>query len=116
MDVGVDNSTDDGKLQRIRTQPILAFADIPPTEILIIPLEQHIAEKLHAYVRSYGDAKSTRVKDLVDLVLLSHMGIDLDPATLRGAIDATFAARRTLIIPPELPLYHRNTGAEPTPH
>jgi hypothetical protein len=103
IDVGVDSSAYDGKLQRIHTQPILAFADIPPTEILIIPLERHIAEKLHAYVRSYGDAQSTRVKDLVDLVLLSRMGIDLDPATLRGAIDTTFAARKTSIIPSELP-------------
>jgi hypothetical protein len=103
IDVGVENSAYDGKLQRIRTQPILAFADILPAEILVIPLEWHIAEKLHAYVRSYGDAQSTRVKDLVDLALLSRMGIDIDPAMLRRAIEATFAARKTSIVPSELP-------------
>ncbi|MBI2403732.1 MAG: hypothetical protein HYV20_13555 [Gemmatimonadetes bacterium] len=36
----------------------------------MIPLARHVAEKVHAYARTYGEGRaSTRVKDLVDLVL-----------------------------------------------
>jgi hypothetical protein len=55
----------------VRGPDLLSFADIPPAEVLALPLEQHVAEKVHAYTRSYGDGRpSTRVKDLIDLVMM----------------------------------------------
>jgi hypothetical protein len=40
-----------------------------------LPLELQIAEKVHAYTRTYGtDASSTRVKDLIDMVLWCDIG------------------------------------------
>lgn len=42
----------------------LSFAGIEQLEIPTVALEQHIAEKVHAYTRSYGSGSTTRVKDL----------------------------------------------------
>jgi hypothetical protein len=40
-----------------------------------VDLNQHFAEKLHAMVRQYGEGPSTRVKDLVDLMLFIESGM-----------------------------------------
>lgn len=67
-----------------------------------IPLELQVAEKLHAYTRVYEhDRSSTRVKDLVDLALISEL-FTLDAAALRTAIDVTFTGRSTHRPPPSL--------------
>lgn len=53
---------------------LLDFAEIEPARIRAIPLEQHIAEKLHAYTRRYGDDQpSSRAKDLIDIILMSEL-------------------------------------------
>jgi predicted nucleotidyltransferase component of viral defense system len=61
---------------RLRGPDLLVFAGIDQVEVPAIPLAQHVAEKVHAYSRVYGaDGRpSTRVKDLVDLVLIAHSG------------------------------------------
>ena len=58
------------KPDRVRTSDFLSFAGIEPLELPAIPLTQHLAEKVHAYTRSYGPAvrPSTRPKDLVDIL------------------------------------------------
>lgn len=47
----------------------LEFADVAALQLPVISLEQHVAEKLHAYTGTFGqdERESTRVKDLVDL-------------------------------------------------
>src|SRR3954468_9878881 len=48
----------------LRGPDLLAFADIAPLTIPALPLERHVAEKVHAYTRDYGaDRQNTRVKD-----------------------------------------------------
>lgn len=55
----------------VRGPDLLGFADIPPVAAPTLPLELQIAEKVHAYTRTYGtDASSSRVKDLIDMVLI----------------------------------------------
>ena len=82
---------------------LLEFAGVGPVSVPALPLEQQSAEKLHAYTRAYeGSRRSTRVKDLVDLALISELS-SLDAATLRNAVEATFATRDTHPIPPILP-------------
>jgi predicted nucleotidyltransferase component of viral defense system len=63
-------------------------------EIPVVPLEQHVAEKLHAYTATYGAAgvESTRPKDLVDLLLVRSL-TSPDAAQLREACRRTFVAR-----------------------
>ncbi len=50
------------------TSNLLGFADVEPVIIPVIPVEVHVAEKVHAYTRLYGRGQrsSTRAKDLVD--------------------------------------------------
>ncbi len=53
----------------LRGPNLLGFAGIAPINVPAISLEQHIAEKVHAYTRTYpGQRPSSRVKDLIDLV------------------------------------------------
>jgi hypothetical protein len=79
------------------------FAGIAPLEIPTIPIEVHIAEKLHAYTRIYSQGRrSSRSKDLIDLVLISE-NIELSATALRRAIDATFRSRDTHNVPRAIP-------------
>ena len=71
----------------------------------VLPLAHHVAEKVHAYTRTYGEQgmSSTRVKDLVDLVLIASTE-SLDASALRQALERTFASRATHPLPLSLPL------------
>ena len=73
---------------------ILGFAGIAPAHALVLPKAQQFAEKLHAYTYVWDDRENTRVKDLVDMVLLIERG-ELDATQVRHAIDETFARRNT---------------------
>jgi hypothetical protein len=80
----------------------LDFADIPTARLALYPANQQFAEKIHAYTFPWRDRDNTRVKDLVDLVLLVHSGL-LDLANLKRALWATFEARNTHPLPARLP-------------
>jgi Nucleotidyl transferase AbiEii toxin, Type IV TA system len=56
----------------IQTSDLLSFAGIEPLALPAIPLPEHLAEKVHAYTRTYGarGQPSTRPKDLVDILLI----------------------------------------------
>lgn len=81
---------------------LLGFAEIQPVEFPCLPLEQHVAEKVHALTRPRGSRENSRVKDLADVVLLSETSL-LSAAGLREALDVTFAVAATHSIPPSLP-------------
>jgi hypothetical protein len=93
-----------GRAEVLRGPDLLDFADIPPVEVPAIPIVQHVAEKLHAYTRRYGrrGVTSTRVKDLVDLVLIAE-SIAIPADQLALAIRAIFTARATHSVPTSLP-------------
>lgn len=61
----------------------LEFAGLDRISVPSLAVEQHLAEKMHAYSRRYGSQRkpSSRVKDLVDLALLAVM---LEPTTSLG--------------------------------
>lgn len=95
----------DGALETetLRTDDLLGFAGIEPVEIDAVPLELQVAEKLHAYTRTYeGGRTSTRPKDLIDFALIAELS-HLDAATLRREIDTIFTLRDTHAIPSALP-------------
>ena len=70
----------------------------------MLPLTMHIAEKVHAYTRRYGPQQhpSTRVKDLVDLVLLATT-TGFQAGELRSALDRVFAGRANHGMPAAFP-------------
>lgn len=87
----------------LRTPDVLAFADVDPPSIATLPVEIQVAEKLHAYTRTYdGDRPSTRVKDLVDLVLITEL-VPVDAGNLRDALESTFQERGSEPIPRTVP-------------
>jgi hypothetical protein len=89
--------------ETIRAPDLLAFADIEPIEVPIVPLEQHVAEKAHVYTRTYGQGhKSNLAKDPVDLVLVKQLMV-LDAARLRSALVGVFEGRRQQGLPDRLP-------------
>ncbi len=64
-----------------------------------VAIEQHVAEKLHAYTRTYAaDRPSSRVKDLVDIVVISHT-TTIDADRLRRAIRDIFQRRGSIPCP-----------------
>ena len=85
----------------------LDFAGIQPPEISVLSKEQQFAEKLHAYTLPYKDRPNSRVKDLLDMVMLIKSG-DMDLTYLRESIDVTFERRKThaLHIPVSPPPEH----------
>lgn len=81
----------------------LDFAGIAPPTLRVYPVETHIAEKLHAYTRTYPDRRNSRVKDLPDLALLATVKTPLHAARLRDALERTFTFRGTHDVPATFP-------------
>jgi predicted nucleotidyltransferase component of viral defense system len=83
----------------------LEFADIAALQLPVVSLEQHVAEKLHAYTGAFGrdQRESTRVKDLVDLVLIGELA-EIDAKHLRRALATTFEQRGRQQLPNAIPL------------
>jgi hypothetical protein len=84
--------------ERLPLPNLLDFAGTPPRSIEAVDRRQHFAEKAHAFTRDYGDRPNTRVKDLVDLVLLIESGLTADQA-VADAVQHVFAIRATHPVP-----------------
>jgi hypothetical protein len=88
--------------ERISLPGTLEFAGIRPRSIEAADRRQHFAEKLHALTRDYGSRPNTRVKDLVDLLLLIHDGL-LPDHDLLTVVRHVFAIRAMHPLPGEIP-------------
>ena len=81
----------------------LAFAGMATSTAEVIDVHRHAAEKFHAMLRIYGDRENSRVRDLVDLVILVEHDL-LNPQALRNAVDQVWGERdatgRPTAIPP----------------
>jgi predicted nucleotidyltransferase component of viral defense system len=82
----------------------LEFADVAGLQLPVVSLEQHVAEKLHAYTGTFGrdERESTRVKDLVDLVLISESA-EIDAKRLCHVLATTFEQRARQPLPDAIP-------------
>jgi hypothetical protein len=79
----------------------LGFAQIPPAIVTAISREQQLAEKIHAYTLPRAKNVNSRVRDLVDMVLLVDSN-QLVPEKTREAILGTFKRRSTHPVPSSL--------------
>lgn len=82
--------------------PILVGVGLAPLTVPIFPVEDHVAQKLHAYTRLHGPSgrQSTRVKDLVDLVLIARAQ-PFGARQLRAALAVVFAGTTPpMAVPP----------------
>lgn len=83
---------------------LLGFAGFEALDVPALPLPDQVAQKVHAYTGTYGTGQgSTRVKDLVDLVLISEMAA-FESTSLRATLMRTFERRGTHPLPIALPL------------
>jgi hypothetical protein len=103
VDIGFVDSIS-SEPEEIETSDLLSFAGIEPVRVPALPLPQHLAEKVHAYTRTYGESgrDSTRPKDLVDILLIAGSE-GIDAATLREALETTFSEREQQPLPAALP-------------
>jgi hypothetical protein len=109
LDVGVGDPLFESP-EVVTMLEVLAFADIPPVRFRCYPVSQHLAEKVHAYTLPRKSSPSSRVKDLVDILLLAHAGVP-DNLTLHRAMQMTFDARQTHTLPDRLPAPPSNWDA-----
>ncbi len=88
-------------VEAIHCRDWLGFAHVAPATALVILLEQQFAEKLHAYTFPRLQPPNSRVRDLVDMLLLVG-SMSLSVERTREAVARTFARRGTHPIPPVL--------------
>ena len=101
LDVGVGDVVL-GSPEWAKGEEFFAFAGISSARFRILPIAQQFAEKVHSYTLPRKGGFNSRVKDLVDLVLI----LDKDapaPESVRPAIQATFDHRGTHDIPVTIP-------------
>ncbi len=103
VDIGLDKSPVLAPV-RLELPEMLDFAGVPSVKVPSLSLEQHVAEKAHAYTRTYGrGAKaSSRVKDLIDMALVA-VSLTMDGKKLRTALTEIFRQRATHDLPTSLP-------------
>lgn len=70
----------------------LQFAGIPGTYVEVVDVNRHAAEKFHGMTRDHGDRENSRVRDLVDLIILIEHDL-LTPEILATAIATVWAER-----------------------
>ncbi len=81
-------------INHLRVDGWLSEYGLPPIDYYMISAEQQFAEKLHAYTRPMENRVNTRVKDLIDMILLIESG-DIDKKQLKDTINKVFKRRNT---------------------
>jgi hypothetical protein len=92
LDIGADFLLD--KTETIQGAKWLDFCGIPSPTIPMISIEQQFAEKLHSYTLPRAGKVNSRVKDLVDMILLLNMR-SLDLTEISRTIHKVFEKRAT---------------------
>ena len=81
----------------------VAGMNLGDAHILVVDIAQHAAEKFHALCQRFPDGRqNTRVKDLLDIVLLVESGLLPNP-NLAARIRAVFDVRDGTVPPSTLP-------------
>ncbi len=88
-------------LDSLKGESWLSFANLPSEAIPALSKEQQFAEKLHAYTLPRDGRINSRVKDLIDMLLLlkDH---SLSPKEVKAATEVVFNRRKTHSLPGDL--------------
>lgn len=84
--------------QRMTLSTALDFAGVDARTVEIIDVNRHFAEKIHAMTTTFSDRPNTRVRDLVDLVLLIEHDL-VDAPAARAELEAVFGSRPGRTVP-----------------
>ena len=93
---------DQRPLESVELRDLLGFAGIAPPHVPVVPIAQHLAEKLHAYTRDYDTRSNVRPRDLYDMLVIARSLPVPDLRALRATCRQTFALRATTW-PPAMP-------------
>jgi hypothetical protein len=89
--------------ERLRLPPAVhAYNALTQPNVELAAASQHFAEKLHALTRDYGDHPNTRLRDLVDLVILIESDL-VEAKDVLPVVRRVFEQRALHPIPKELP-------------
>ena len=108
VDVGVGDPIV-SPVDLLQSTEFLDFAGLKPIQIPCYPINQQIAEKIHAYTKPRATGDNTRVKDFVDILLLAGLS-KIQFEELVSAIHATFEFEGTHPVPKGLPYPPVNWG------
>lgn len=100
LDIGVGDAVME-PLESIQTRDWLGFAGIAPPIVELLSKEQQFAEKLHAYTLPGRIRPNSRVKDLVDIVMLLQRG-ELKAKSVKESLDVVFSMRNTHELPDKI--------------
>ena len=100
LDIGVGDAVVE-PLESIQTRDWMGFAGIAPPIVKLLSKEQQFAEKFHAYTLPGRIRPNSRVKDLIDIVLLLQRG-GLEPKRITESLDEVFSRRKTHELPDKI--------------
>lgn len=101
LDVGVGDVVIE-PLEHMQGRDWLDFAGISTAVFPTISCEQQFAEKYHVYTLPRHERENSRVRDLIDMLLLIRTG-SLNNKKIVNAVKLTFSKRRTHEVPHEVP-------------
>lgn len=87
--------------ENLTTPDWLSFCDVPAPSIRMISIEQQLAEKIHTYTLPREEKQNSRVKDLIDILLLVQMR-PLNQQQLISVLRQIFKVRDTHSLPTQL--------------
>lgn len=90
------------RTDRLPLPNLLEFAGVPTPMVEVVDVQRHAAEKFHAMLRDFGDRENSRVRDLVDIVLMDEHD-QLDPVFVADAARQVWAERDGTAPPLTLP-------------
>jgi hypothetical protein len=103
LDVVARSAEIAGGVDTIEVPPPILAERLSSAAMPAVDIAQHAAEKFHAMARTYaGDRPSSRVKDLVDIVLLVEAGL-LPHPDLPGRLQKVWQVRDGAPPPAQLP-------------
>lgn len=80
----------------------LEFAGVPAAEVQAIDIHRHAAEKFHGMLKDFGERENSRVRDLVDLMILLEHGL-LTPVRAGATTRTVWIERENAEPPVDLP-------------
>ncbi|HEY0619201.1 MAG TPA: nucleotidyl transferase AbiEii/AbiGii toxin family protein [Kribbella sp.] len=101
LDVNIVEAADARPIELVVIQRNpFAFVGEPSLQIPMVTPGQQLAEKLHAYTRLYEDERSSRAKDLFDMLVIADQVQLPSGARLAASVEDTFKVRATDWPPP----------------
>jgi predicted nucleotidyltransferase component of viral defense system len=99
LDVGADVVID--KIEQVEGSDWLKYCGIETPKMRMISVEQQFAEKLHAYTMPRDQRQNSRVKDLIDMLLLKQVRA-IDRERFKQTLQKVYKVRETHTLPESL--------------